>query len=420
MLIDPIAASRPADPDSTSVPPVSHPRDEPLHQRFTVAWEYPLHFTRGLFRPGNPVLRSALSRRESDRRHRCLFLIDGGVAEGWPDLPQRIAAYAAAHADAMQVTRPPVVLPGGEAAKNDATLPDTVLRMIEQDAIDRQSFVVCIGGGALLDAVGYAAAIAHRGVRLIRVPTTVLAQNDSGVGVKNGVNAFGKKNFLGTFAPPFAVLNDLELLASLNRRDWISGMSEAVKVALIRDIDFFRWMERDADRLAACETGAVEHLIRRCAELHLAHIAGSGDPFEFGSARPLDFGHWAAHKLESLTAHQLRHGEAVAIGVALDTVYSAEAGHLDRTAAARVVRLLERIGFRLWDDALDRADADGRPGLLRGVQEFREHLGGELSVTLLRAIGVGFEAHTLDEPRIRAALAWLRARDAARHVARCA
>ena len=190
--------------------------------------------------------------------------------------------------------------------------------------------MIAVGGGAVLDAVGLVAATTHRGVRLIRVPTTVLAQDDSGVGVKNGVNLYGVKNFCGTFAPPFAVLNDLDLLTPLAERDKIAGMAEAVKVALIRDGDFFAWLERHADDLITFQRPALAAMIRRCAELHMRQIAHGGDPFETGSARPLDYGHWSAHKLESLTKHHLRHGEAVAIGIALDARYSVLAGLLGR------------------------------------------------------------------------------------------
>jgi 3-dehydroquinate synthase len=185
-------------------------------------------------------------------------------------------------------------------------------------------------------------------------------------------------------------------------------MSEAVKVALIRDAAFFRWMEESASLLAAGDADAVEHLVRRCAELHLAHIATSGDPFEMGSARPLDFGHWAAHKLESLTHSRLRHGEAVAIGVALDALYSAEIGYIDTTDAERVVRLLQRLGFHLWDHALEAPDAAGHLGLLDGLTEFREHLGGELTVTLLGSIGKGVEVHEMDPALVQRALLRLR------------
>ena len=136
--------------------------------------------------------------------------------------------------------------------------------------------------------------------------------------MKNGVNAFGMKNLLGSFAPPFAVLNDADFLRTLQPRDKIAGVAEAVKVALIRDRAFFDWLEASADALRACEGAAMSRMIRRCAELHLDHIATGGDPFEMGSARPLDFGHWAAHKLEQLSRFRLCHGEAVAIGIALD------------------------------------------------------------------------------------------------------
>src|SRR5690349_21085184 len=122
-------------------------------------------------------------------------------------------------------------------------------------------------------------------------------------------------------------------------------MAEAVKVALIRDAEFFRWMVVNADALASFEPAAVAHMIRRCAELHLEHIAGGGDALEQGNSRPLDFGHWAAHKLELLTTHALRHGEAVAIGIALDSRYSVEAGLLDERDHAVIVDLLVRLGL---------------------------------------------------------------------------
>ena len=122
----------------------------------------------------------------------------------------------------------------------------SVHRAIHEYGIDRHAYVLAVGGGALLDMVGYAAATAHRGVRLVRVPTTVLSQNDSGIGVKNSVNAFGKKNFLGTFAPPFAVFNDFTFLTTLSDRDWRAGISEAIKVALLKDATFFAFLEEHA------------------------------------------------------------------------------------------------------------------------------------------------------------------------------
>jgi 3-dehydroquinate synthase len=260
--------------------------------------------------------------------------------------------------------------------------------------------------------VSFAAAIAHRGVRILRFPTTVLAQGDSGIAVKNSINLFGKKNFIGTFVPPFAVINDAEALASLSLRDKIAGVSEAVKVALLKDATFYRFLESNAARVSSGDLDILAKVVRRAAELHLQHICGNGDPFELGSARPLDFGHWAAHKLESMTNFRLRHGEAVAIGMALDLAYSEISGFLDRATLERILRLLEAIGFRLWDDAMLERDGDGRPRLVVGLSEFREHLGGELHITLLRGIGESFEVTEMDEANVAAAVTFLERRAA--------
>ena len=151
-------------------------------------------------------------------------------------------------------------------------------------------------------------------------------------------------------------------------------------------------------------------LIRRSAELHLAHICGNGDPFELGSARPLDFGHWAAHKLESMTRHRLRHGEAVAIGIALDVTYSVKKGYLAPVVADRIIALLEGVGFRLWDRALMERTACGSLAVIQGLREFREHLGGELHITLLRGIGQSFEVTEMDEAVVASAIDELEAR----------
>ncbi len=262
----------------------------------------------------------------------------------------------------------------------------------------------------MLDAIGLVAATTHRGVRHIRIPTTVLAQNDSGVGVKNGVNLHGVKNFVGTFAPPFAVLNDIEFIMMLPDRDKIAGMAEAVKVSLIRDPQFFAWIEHNMDDLATFERTAMAYMIRRCAELHMRQIGEGGDPFESGSARPLDYGHWSAHKLENLTRHQVRHGEAVAIGVALDARYSVLSGLLQQGEEERICALLEYLGFDLWHPALGKIGANGEWAILDGLKDFQEHLGGELSVTLLAGIGVGIEVHEIDTDRMRQAILWLKDR----------
>lgn len=380
-----------------------------FHQRFAVEYRYAVHFTQDVFSPTNTTLLCALASREPERAHRLLFVVEAQVARLWPALVRRIEGYVEQHSSRLRLAAAPVVVAGGESSKNDPAVVTTLQSRMNDVGLDRQSFVVCVGGGALQDVAGYAAATTHRGVRMVRVPTTVLSQNDSAVGVKNAVNAFGKKNFLGTFTPPFAVINDARFLETLSHRDKVAGMAEAVKVALIRDAAFYDWLSANRLALAACEPDALAHLVRRCAELHLQHIARAGDPFEFGSARPLDFGHWAAHKLETLTRHRLRHGEAVAIGMAIDVLYSARAGWLSDSVARSVVGLLADLGLPLWDDALEAMSPAGYPVVIDGLTEFREHLGGELTITLLRGIGGGFEVNEIEPAEVHAAIHELKA-----------
>lgn len=383
------------------------PADTAIHwQRFSVPYEFPVVFTEGVFDPENPALREALGRLEPHKRHRVVVFVDDGL----PGVPDAVAAYARHHADAILLACPPIRMPGGEKVKSELHFVESAQQALFDLHVDRHSFVIAVGGGALLDAIGLVAATTHRGVRHVRIPTTVLAQNDSGVGVKNGVNFRGVKNFVGTFAPPFAVLNDLRFLLTLPERDKIAGMAEAVKVSLIRDAEFFRWIERHMDDLATFEPKAMATMIRRCAELHMRQIGQGGDPFETGSARPLDYGHWSAHKLESLTRHHLRHGEAVAIGMALDARYSVLAGLLGAGEEERICALLEYLGFALWHPALARTGPSGDWTILEGLDEFREHLGGELTVTLLAGIGTGVEVHEMDVARVREAMLWLKER----------
>jgi 3-dehydroquinate synthase len=383
-------------------------------QTISVPFDYPVYFTRDVLAAENRDLVDAVARKEPARCHRLLVVIDDGVAAAWPTLAARFTDYVERHRDRLVLAGPPVVIAGGERVKNDHGDLEALQARLHALALDRQSVVVIVGGGAVLDMAGYAAATVHRGIRVVRLPTTVLAQTDSGVSVKNGVNAFGSKNFLGAFAPPFAVLNDRSFLSTLGRRDTIAGMAEAVKVALVRDGEFFGWLEQQAPVLADGDPDHVATLIERSARLHLAHIAGSGDPFELGSARPLDFGHWAAHKLEVVTDHRLRHGEAVAIGMAVDACYAAEIGMLSGVARDRILTLLGRLGLPIYDVALRLCGPDERPRILEGLAEFREHLGGELTVTLLTGIGCGVEVHEMRDDVILQAIDALAHRDAAR------
>ncbi|GAB2798455.1 3-dehydroquinate synthase [Halomonas shantousis] len=379
-------------------------------QRFSVPYEYPVAFTRGLFSPANFLLADMLALKEPHKRHKCLVYLDSGLAEAQPDLIERIEAYFAAHAQ-IELLASPALVPGGERIKAEPGYVESIQNAIHRLGVDRHSYVIAIGGGAVLDAIGFAAATAHRGVRHIRIPSTVLSQNDSGVGVKNAVNLNGVKNFMGCFAPPWAVLNDFDLLESLSRRERMAGISEAIKVALIRDREFFEWLEANVDGLNAHERDVEEHMIRRSAELHMRQIAHGGDPFELGSARPLDFGHWAAHKLEALTHHEVHHGEAVAIGMALDARYSVLTGLLPDGEDVRIVSLLEGLGLATFHPALASSGKGGEALILTGLQEFREHLGGELTITLLADMGVGVEIHAMNPELAMQAVAWLQARE---------
>lgn len=375
-----------------------------------VGYDLRVFFTEHAFDAANLVLKQALAGDRAGQVKKVLVILDESLAQSRPGLAQEIENYFAIHSDALKLVGPPLVIEGGERTKNSDFHVTQIHSQIDRHHIDRHSYVVAVGGGALLDMAGFAAATAHRGIRHVRIPTTTLSQADSGVGVKNGVNAFGKKNFIGTFAPPFAVINDFELLASLSPRDKRAGYVEAVKVALIRDQQFFEALERDAADLGDFEPEAMRRLIRRSAELHLQHIATSGDPFEFGAARPLDFGHWSAHKLEQLSEYQIRHGEAVAVGIALDVVYARLMGFLDAASAERALRLLEMLGFELFASELLHVNSQNSLLILDGLEEFREHLGGELTITLLKQIGKGFEVHEMNLPKVIAAIYELKQR----------
>lgn len=389
-----------------------------IHQEFLVPVRYTVHFTTGVFAPSNRVLRDLISGgrkqggtgNEDNLPARIVVVLDDGVERAHPSLVDAIASYCDEHHDVLRLAAPVVVVPGGEQIKEEKHQTERILEAINASALCRHSYVIAVGGGAVLDAAGFAAATAHRGVRLIRVPTTVLSQDDSAVGVKNGINAFGKKNYLGTFSPPFAVINDASFLSTLDDRDWRGGATEAVKAALIRDPVFFDFLERHASALVSRDLAVMAEVIRQSAVLHLRHIATGGDPFEQGSSRPLDFGHWAAHKLEQVTKHRLGHGEAVGIGIALDTTYSYLAGFLPEPSWRRIVQLLAALAVPVYDSALeDRLDTPEHSDcILRGLDDFQEHLGGRLTIMLLKDIGQPFDVHEVRTDLVRQSIAALK------------
>ena len=372
--------------------------EKTILQKFEVSWEYPVCFTQNVFDAENTVFLEAVSRREPQKRHRLLFVVDESVAKAHSTLENQIAQYVSRYSTSLELAAPILMFPGGEEAKNKPPFVENIQKQIHDLGLCRQSFLVAIGGGAVLDMAGYACSTPHRGLRLVRIPTTVLSQNDSGVGVKNAINAFGKKNFLGTFSPPFGIINDSNFLTTLSFRDWISGVAEAVKVALLKAPDFFLYLQEKVALILDRDISTMQEVVYRCAELHLKHIRTSGDPFEYGSSRPLDFGHWAAHKLESLSNYRLRHGEAVASGIALDTCYSVEKGFLAEKEGRKILCLLKKLGFSLYQEEMEDKD------FLHGLTEFREHLGGVLCIPLLKAIGSPVEVQEMDASQVQKAI----------------
>jgi 3-dehydroquinate synthase len=365
---------------------------------FAVPFVHRVRFTRDVLGADADVLWEVLEPSEG-RPPRVQFWVDECLAAARPDLPARLKELARSRQDRLALAGKVQVVPGGEACKNDVHILERMLKVFHAADLDRRSYVVAIGGGAVLDAVGFAAAVAHRGIRLVRLPTTTLAQADSGIGVKNSVNLFGKKNWIGTFAVPWAVINDAALLETLSARDFRCGFAEAVKVALLKSPALFDELCRDAPRIAARDPEAALPAIQASARLHLEHITRGGDPFEMLEARPLDFGHWSAHKLEALTQFRLRHGEAVALGVAIDSVYSSLVHGLPPADAQRVLAVLADLGFTLYEPALDEVQP-----LFEGLEEFRQHLGGRLTLTMLAGVGQPIDVHGIDRRRMRQAI----------------
>ena len=371
----------------------------PLHtytQRLSVSYDFPVFFTRSIFFPANTLLKTTIDRLHEKRRHRVMVCVDDGVARACPRLQPDIRRYFKTHGKALTLAGPIEVVRGGEQTKHNLTAVTRMISRIAERNLDRQSVVLIIGGGSVLDMAGLAASLVHRGLRVIRMPTTVAGQNDVGVGVKTGIDLYGAKNFLGTFAPPFAVINDFDFLDRLPDRDWIAGIAEAFKVALIKDRRFFSFLCKNAPRLRARDKSVMEQLVIKCARLHLDHIRAGGDPFETGSARPLDFGHWSAHQLEVLSHYRLRHGEAVSIGIALDAYYALRKGLISQKVFTALIRGLQNVGLPVWHTLLTKRDRTGKLAILAGLDRFQEHLGGPLTITLPSPVGRRTEIHEMD------------------------
>jgi 3-dehydroquinate synthase len=332
------------------------------------------------------------------------MVIDAGIISANPDFLSSLNSWFNAYADRVSLVRAPMIVSGGENAKNGWSSVREIMTCAGLEHLDRQSYVVAVGGGAVLDMAGFAASLVHRGIRMVRLPSTVLAQNDAGVGIKNGMNDGGAKNFAGTFAPPYAVINDFDLLKSLPFKEWVSGVAEAFKVAIIADRNFFKWLCSHAALVKERDQSVMEQIVYRTAQLHLSHIATSGDPFETGSARPLDFGHWAGHRLELMSNFTLGHGEGVAIGIAIDSAYAMLEERISEDEFNSIIAAMQGCGLTTCSSLLMRLDSNGEPDVLKGIEQFREHLGGELCITLPDPVGSKTEVHQMDPELLKQAL----------------
>ena len=328
------------------------------------------------------------SQRQPERRHKVLAIFDEGFAAAWPETAAQLRAYFQHHAQHLVLVTDPVNVLAGEAAKNDPAWSAGTASSTSTTWTGTRS---CWWWGRACRTAGYAAATAHQG-------DTHRADADHRAGTKRfrrrregRHQRLRQQELHRHLRAPYAVISDFRFLERLPHRDAIAGMAEAVKVSLIRDGSFFAWLEAHAAELAV---PAPSRWARSSgAELHLTASAPAAIRFEQGSARPLDFGHWAAHKLEALT-HKLRH-EAVAIGLVLDSRYSVEAGLLPEADFNRIERLIGRLGLPRWHDALLAPGRGTRPALFDGLDDFREHLGGDQTITLLRGIGRALDVHEI-------------------------
>ncbi len=382
-----------------------------VKQSFNVNYEYEVIYTRGLFSAEDQTM----ARICGENRSNVMIFIDDKVAEAFPRLIPQAEQWADKNPEIMNLIAPAEIVPGGEAIKNGWDNINAMIGKMMDAGLCRHSYVMMIGGGAVLDAVSFAAAIFHRGVRQIKVPTTMLAQDDSGVGVKNGINHQEAKNLFGCFYPPDAVIIDYGFLRTLERRDILAGVAEVLKVAFIKDEALYHYIRDNAQKIRENHWPTLEYLVSKSSRLHLEHIGGGGDPFEKGSSRPLDFGHWSAHKMETLTYNEIRHGEAVAIGMALDIYCAALLEMIPFPMAEEMLETMQSCGLVLWHDVLTQRDPSGKLELLGGLEAFREHLGGRLTLAMPTGIGKFVDLHELPHPIVEKAVTMLQAAQKPHH-----
>ena len=284
------------------------------------------------------------------------------------------------------------LLPDGESHKTLETVA-RILDVLVANRFGRDCAVVALGGGVVGDMAGFAASVYQRGVAFIQAPTTLLAQVDSAVGGKTGVDHPGGKNLIGAFHQPSAVLSDTATLATLPPRELRAGLAEVVKYGLIRDAEFFAWLETQVEALLAGDIAALAHVIRRSCEIKAAIVAR--DEHEHGERALLNFGHTFGHAIESTSGYgRWLHGEAVAAGMVMAAHMSHESGLLSAADLKRIVRLIERLGLPTYVEQVPPQS------LLEHMRIDKKVLDGRIRLILLRAIGQAFVTAEYDESRL--------------------
>jgi len=363
----------------TSDPQLLHKLSHPI--------AYPVVFTENVFDPANRALVDTLDHLKENRVHRAMVFIDSNVADAQPELIQQIILYFDSHSDDIELAEEPRVIPGGEIIKNDMEVVGPMISAMIDAHLCRHSYAIIVGGGAVLDTVGLAAALMRRGIRVVRIPTTFFAQVNAGLGLEVSVNFDGQKNSVGSFAPPFAVLNDWQFFYSLTDLDWLGGVTEAFRLALLFDGEWFDELYSMLNVLPQRRSEDLAYLQSRTAQLYLNALEKEGDPLEAHSGRALDLGHWSAYKLEAISGFEIPHTEALAMGVLIDACYASRQGWLSGPDFERIYTAFAQLGVPLWFPELEEVSADGNLSLFHGIPDFQEHKGGMLSIPFPTGFG---------------------------------
>jgi 3-dehydroquinate synthase len=327
---------------------------------------YPIHIGAGLLRDSGALLAPLLA------SPRAVIVSNPVVAGAWlRPLSDSLAAAG--------VATETLLIPDGETHKSWATLQDILTRLLEQRA-GRSTTLVALGGGVVGDLAGFAAAIYQRGMPFVQVPTTLLAQVDSSVGGKTGVNHPLGKNMIGAFHQPRAVLIDTDCLSSLPYRELAAGLAEVIKYGAIRDRAFFDWLEHNLDRLLARDGVALTHAIAESCRIKAEIVAA--DEREAGERALLNFGHTFGHAIETGVGYgEWLHGEAVAAGMVMAAQLSVRRGTLSEADAGRLTALLQKAGLPVEAPLL------GARRYLELMSRDKKVVAGSMRFVLLRAIG---------------------------------